>query len=88
MGNYLELSLLVLILLHYPWWALEGQAAYVQKTFRKTGKLRTCSKIIPPHLKFSNISSLILRALPEASGLFTFSSMEKVKAMRLEQIKA
>ena len=63
---------------------LEGQASYAQKTFRKKGKLRTCSKITPPHLKFSSRSSLCLHVL---DSLLTFSSMEKVRAFRLEDRK-
>ncbi|WP_282124904.1 hypothetical protein [Marinifilum flexuosum] len=69
------------------WWVLEVQAAYPQKIFREMGKLRRIEKITPPNLIFSSRRSLYLHALPEASGLFTFSSMEKVKAMRLEQSK-
>ncbi|PXY02760.1 hypothetical protein DF185_01310 [Marinifilum breve] len=62
-------------------WALEGQATYSQKTFRETGKLRRIEKIAPPNLMFSSRRSLGLHAL---DFLLTFSSMEKVRAMRLE----
>ncbi|WP_282015250.1 hypothetical protein [Marinifilum flexuosum] len=34
-----------------PQWALEGQAAYTQKTFRKKGKLRTLFENHPAALK-------------------------------------
>ncbi len=63
-------------------WALEGQASYPQKIYRETGKLRRIEKITPPNLMFSSRRSLCLHAL---DFLLTFSSMEKVRAMRLEQ---
>ena len=69
---------------HKAQWALEGQTAYAQKAFRKTGKLRRIEKITPPHLKLSSRSNLSLHAL---DFLLTFLSMEKVRAFRLEEKK-
>jgi len=63
---------------------LEGQASYPQKTFREMGKLRRIEKITPPNLMFSSRRGLGLHAL---DFLLTFLSMEKVRAMRLEQSK-
>ncbi|WP_218186256.1 hypothetical protein, partial [Marinifilum fragile] len=45
-----------------------------RKLLERRGSFELCSKITPPHLKFSSISSLTLHAL---DFLPTFSSMEK-----------
>jgi hypothetical protein len=52
-----------------------------RRIFSKTEKLRTGSKITPLHLNSSSKNSLAGCAL---DFLSTFSSMEKVEAMRLE----